>query len=97
MNHIPGQEKDFLCILRIYSECVARILYTCRQQSEAVSSSSAMSIEALTKSIEEWAPETSGCGELGNLPEILAEKFRPDSIAEFERTLAAIFSAGAEV
>ena len=47
--------------------------------------------------IEEWEPETSGCGEAGNFPHVLAQKLRPSAVAEYDKAIGAVFSATAEV
>ena len=56
-----------------------------------------LTVASMASRMEEWAPETSGCGDAGNLPEVLAERLRAETTAEYVKTLAAIFSAGAEV
>jgi len=47
--------------------------------------------------VAEWLPEAEGAGEAGELPAALAAALRPGALAEYERALAAVFVAGAEV
>ena len=61
---------------------------------EAVSS---LSLEALTAKVEEWLPEAVGAGDSSDLTEALAADLRPAAFAEYEKALAAVFLAGAEV
>lgn len=47
--------------------------------------------------MEEWLPEAIGAGEATGLTEVLAAHLRPGALAEFDKALAAVFLAGAEV
>ncbi len=51
----------------------------------------------MTERILEWYPDTEGAGEEGALPSALASHVRPAAVTEFEKALAAVFVAGAEV
>jgi len=52
---------------------------------------------AAAEQVAEWLPEAEGAGEAGELPAALAAALRPGALAEYERALAAVFVAGAEV
>ncbi len=62
--------------------------------SEAVA---ALSLEALTGKVEEWLPDAVGAGESSAFLEALAADLRPATLAEFDKAIAAVFLAGAEV
>ena len=47
--------------------------------------------------MEEWLPEAVGAGGSSDLTEVLAADLRPAAVAEYEKALAAVFLAGAEV
>ena len=47
--------------------------------------------------IEEWYPEVEGCGTDGGFSRALATRCRPAVVAEYEKTINAVFVAGAEV
>ena len=47
--------------------------------------------------VAEWLPEAEGAGEEGELPATLAGALRPGALSEYEKALAAVFVAGAEV
>ncbi|BDA42327.1 E3 UFM1-protein ligase 1 homolog [Coccomyxa sp. Obi] len=55
-----------------------------------------LSLEALTKKVVEWLPEVEGAGVDEGLPEALAAIVRPAALVEYEKTLTAVFNAGAE-
>lgn len=56
-----------------------------------------MGQRVLTSRVLEWFPDTEGAGEEGALPSALASHVRPAALADFEKALAAVFVAGAEV
>ncbi|KAL4425678.1 hypothetical protein ABPG75_009694 [Micractinium tetrahymenae] len=63
---------------------------------ELGSSSSVLSMDSLAQRVIELHPDTEGAGADGDLPSAIASELRPPVVAEYERALHAIFTAGAE-
>ena len=66
------------------------------QSADAAVAARLLSLDALEERVARWLPEADGAGEAGALCAALAAHVRPGALHEYERALAAVFSAGAE-
>ncbi|KAI3438673.1 hypothetical protein D9Q98_001094 [Chlorella vulgaris] len=57
---------------------------------------SVLSLASLARRVVQLHPDTDGAGTEGGLPVAIARELRPALVAEYERVLHAIFTAGAE-
>ena len=64
--------------------------------SGSAATASILSLYSIEKRIVELHPDTEGAGAEADLPTTLAEALRPAVVAEYERALSDIFTAGAE-